>query len=47
MHKVVEALASHADTIIKFSTDPQILKQVSDGFYAFKGSKCVLIRVQG
>ena len=40
IHKVAESLASHADTVIKFSTDPQILKQVSDGFYAFRGSEC-------
>ena len=40
VHQVASALAPHADTLIQFSTEPQILKEVSDGFYAFKGSKC-------
>ena len=39
VHQVSEALAGHADTVINFSTDPNILKVVSDGFYAFSGSK--------
>ena len=39
VHTVAEALASHADTVINFSTDPTILKSVSDGFYAFRGSE--------
>ena len=40
VHQVAEAMASHADTVINFSIDPQILKSVSDGFYAFSGSMC-------
>ena len=39
IYQVAEALASHADTVINFSVDPNILKTVSDGFYAFSGSK--------
>ena len=45
LHRIVpvvaKALAGHADTVVQFCTDPAILKQVSDGFYAFNGSKCV------
>ena len=39
IHKVASALAPHTDTLIQFSTDPKILKEISDGFDAFKGSK--------
>ena len=39
IHQVANALASHANTVINFSTDPAILKTVSDGFYAFTGSE--------
>ena len=39
VHQVAEALASHADTIINFSVDPNKLKTVSVCFYAFSGSK--------
>ena len=42
VHLVADALAAHADSIINFSTDPEIFKTVSDGFYAFTGSKSVL-----
>ena len=42
VHKVASALAPHVDTLIQFSTEPQILKEVSDGFDAFKGSKYCL-----
>ena len=37
--KVSKVLANHAPDIIEFSTDPQIFKTVSDGFYGFKGSE--------
>lgn len=40
VHLVSKALCQHADTVIKFSLDDQVLKEVSDGFYAFRGSKC-------
>ena len=36
--EVSKAFASRADTLIRFSTDPKVLEDVSDGFYAFKGS---------
>ena len=39
VHTVASALAPHADTLIQFSVEPEILEEISDGFYAFKGSK--------
>ena len=43
LHRIVpvvaEALANYADSVVQFCTDPEILKQVSDGFYAFGGSE--------
>ena len=37
--KVSSVLANHAKDVIQFSTDPEIFKVVSDGFYAFHGSE--------
>ena len=37
--KVSKVLASHANDIIHFSTDPDVFKAVSDGFYGFSGSE--------
>ena len=37
--KVAEALANHADAVVQFCTDPEILKEISDGFYVFSGSE--------
>ena len=36
---VTEVLSNHADDLITFSLDHDILDQVSKGFYAFKGSE--------
>ena len=37
--KVSKVLASHVSDVIQFSTDPDIFKAVSEGFYGFKGSE--------
>ena len=37
--KVSKVLASHVPDMITFSTDPDVFKTVSDGFYGFKGSE--------
>ena len=37
--QVSKALASHANDLISFSLDDDILETVSTGFYGFKGSK--------
>ena len=37
--KVSSVLASHVSDVIQFSTDPDIFKSVSEGFYGFKGSE--------
>ena len=37
--KVAEALAKHTDAVVQFCTDPEILADVSNGFYAFNGSE--------
>ena len=39
MKKVSKVLASHANDVIQFSTDPDVFKAVSDGFYGFSGSE--------
>ena len=36
---VTKVLSRHADDLITFSLDQEILDQVSKGFYAFKGSE--------
>ena len=41
--EVSKAFSQRADSLIMFSTDPTILEDVSDGFYAFRGSMCILI----
>ena len=46
MHRIItqvsKVLALHCNDIISFSTDPDVFKAVSDGFYEFKGSKSIL-----
>ena len=39
--EVSKVLASHENDVIQFSTDPDVFKVVSDGFYGFSGSKYV------
>ena len=38
---VSKAFANRANSLIMFGTDPTVLKDVSDGFYAFRGSMCI------
>ena len=46
MHRFIKletnALSDHADNIIKFSVNPEILETVSNGFYGFQGSESIL-----
>ena len=35
-----KVLVSHVSDVVQFSTDPDVFKSVSEGFYAFKGSEC-------
>ena len=37
--KVSKVLASHINDVVQFSTDPDVFRAVSEGFYAFKGSE--------
>ena len=37
--QVTEVLSNHADDLIMFSLDKDILEQVSKGFYGFKASE--------
>ena len=39
VRKVSKVLASHAPDVIQFSTDPEIFRSISEGFYAFRGSE--------
>ena len=39
IRRVSKILASHVPDVIQFSTDPDIFKSVSEGFYGFKGSE--------
>ena len=43
--KVSSVLASHVPDVIQFSTDPDILKSISEGFYGFKGSELLLVHM--
>ena len=42
--RVSKVLALHCNDIISFSTDPDVFKIVSDGFYGFKGSELIVYR---
>ena len=37
-----EALAEHADDLIVFSVDPDIMRTVAQGFYGFSASKIMI-----
>ena len=43
IRKVSQVLASHVPVVIQFSTDPDVFKSVSEGFYAFKGSELLVL----